>query len=183
MTTTTTETESKSMPVLPLSSDDIKALKAATTVSFVFHNMVSDWERQHYIRAVKTITEDGFERDLEKTVAVDGNIHDYQGGWMYPEEERKQYHGGYTAYASIQSAQFATHWRTILGHLRAGDKLILRWLAANDTETLVRAGLHHDELWLRVERTTAAGNKQTFEYFLDDRITPDNSTARMVRRG
>lgn len=76
----------------------------------------------------------------------------------------------------IHSAQFSQSWRTVARLLRVGDRLALQWVADNNTETLIDAGLHNDQLHLYVHR---AGDRLVFP--IATSVCPDNS-ARMIRR-
>jgi hypothetical protein len=76
----------------------------------------------------------------------------------------------------IGSAQFTECWPTIPRLLKTRDRLALRWVADNNTETLTDARLHHDQLRLYVHR--AAGR---LVFPIAASVCPDN-TARMIRR-
>ena len=84
-----------------------------------------------------------------------------------------------SCYSSILSAQYDYAWRTIVGLLRAGDRLELKFLAGNHSENLRRAELSCDELHLVVRRGEGPRAK-TLYFNVDHRICPDNSSARIV---
>lgn len=64
--------------------------------------------------------------------------------------------------------------------LKASDLLSFEMVGSNDSETLRDAGLTHDQAFVKVWRKVR--NRVTFErHLLDERITPRDSPARIVR--
>lgn len=165
----TTRTEALT---LPLTTDDVKALRKADKIVFGY---VSG---QSTILASKERKTDGFDDPLRRIIYVDTSITDYERerrneGSHVPLSERQ-----YTCFESFSSAQYTEVWQTLAQILRAGDMVALHWIAANNTMTLDEDRLAHDELQLVVKREPNI--KWTFN--VEDRITPTHSTARMIRR-
>jgi len=146
---------------MPLTTDDIKALRQATSVTFHF------------------LTDEGTtvtaRRDTKDSVFGDSTAERH----LDTEKAAFTLHGpskGKPAKAVCSiNAQHNELWNTVVTDLRVGDKLTPLWVANNDTEVLKEAGLHNDEFYLNVNR----GDK-TKTYWLDARITPDGSTAAMI---
>ena len=68
-----------------------------------------------------------------------------------------------------------TEESTIIRMLRAGDDVRLEFCASCNNGHLDQNGLHHDKLFLHVNR-----GRNRFTFLLDDSIGPDNS-ARMIK--
>lgn len=85
---------------------------------------------------------------------------------------------GATCSALLSAPTVNKTWRTVVGLLRTGDRIVPEWLADNNSENVRRAGMHTDELTLRVQR----GDREDMYFPLMHRVGPDDS-ARMIQRG
>jgi len=81
------------------------------------------------------------------------------------------------AFAMIHAAGLDDVWCSIVGFLRTGDVLSLRWRAGNNNQYLREADLHRDELRLAIRR-----GQRGWTFLVDIATGPDN-TARMIRWG
>lgn len=65
---------------------------------------------------------------------------------------------------------------TAVRHLKAGDVLSLYWLRGNDFSWMRKAGIHRDELRLRVQRDGGTKREHGLEYTLSVRERQDADT-------
>lgn len=82
------------------------------------------------------------------------------------------------AFHMIHNSDHSLTWQTIVKLLRPGDEITLRWRAGNNNGYLREAGLHADDLYLRVRRGDTA---REMEFLIARSVCRDNS-ARMVKR-
>ena len=146
--------------VIALTSDQIKALKKADTISFVYK------DGQSSILAKKRIKKGAWEGEQQVEINCGtelwgrtdklGNIKGALFTEMFPQENETL--------------------RTALSKLRKGDKLILKWWASCNNEYLNRADLYHDMLFLVVEKPN--GKKDT--YYIYSNICANNSAKMIV---
>lgn len=158
MTTTTIPT---------LDRDDLKALRNADAVCFRIYQGVP---------AIECIKKDhdefgGLER--RRDITVEGSInHAY---WSH--EERVEFT---SAFCMFGSARFTEQWKTVTELLRVGDTLKIEFRGDHGTNGLCKdAGLHADELYLRVERGEGTNRKRLW-FLLESQVSLSNS-ARMVQ--
>jgi hypothetical protein len=151
--------------VLPVTAQDLRALRHADSVVFRHH------QGQSTIEANKdgSHTKDGF--DVKHTVYVAGEVRDHDRARMYGREQ-------HAAFYMVSGAQYSDTLLTLLRKIRPGDQLTLRWTAANDNQNDEAVGWHRDELRLIVQRDQ---QKRADVYLVAAQHGPDN-TARMVRR-
>ena len=148
-----------------LTAVQVKALRHASSVCFDYLGDSNTYQ----IRCFKRIKDSGFEYEAVVTVPATGTI------TCYNEDSRKVV----GAYASSLSAQYDSALRTVFSLIKVGDRLALRFLAGNNTETLAQHGLACDELQLVVRRGEGPKSK-TLTFNIDHRICPTHSSARMV---
>jgi hypothetical protein len=164
--TTTTETT-----IPTLDRDDLKALRNADTVCFRYHDEVAT------IECLKRDSDEFGAKERRRDITVEGvvyNGYDADGGRARGAEMNY-------GFAMFHSAKYTENWRTIVGLLRADDTLRLEFRTDDATNGYVKdAGLHADELWLRIERGEGPHRKRLY-FLLDASVCPDNS-ARMCRR-
>ena len=152
-----------------LTKEHIKAIKQATTVSFRYS------DGKHTIEPSVEVNDKVYGRhELRANIEVSGQFNDYgKNSRELPIRE---------CFAYCGSAKFIPELQSVIGLLRAGDKLTLVWTANNDSETLIDAGFSHDSLSLMIHRETKSGRPKVMQFTIDDSVCPINSTARMCRR-
>lgn len=178
----TTTTETPTEPVyLAITKVDLKALRTCDSVCFD-HSPVGT----HGIRAIKRGPAPWY-IDTTCTVRVKSSVFIHGDGLDY------DYKHGKTArcFESFSSQKYNEEWQTVLGLLKEGDEIELRWVGADNngyvgrstiTETNEHGSpglgmkLHCDRLYLYVWR----GGKRKYSFYLCDSICPNN-TARMIR--
>lgn len=146
---------------------ELAALRKADTVCF--DRYWRDGDEFSKIRAIKDAkrTEaDPYAEEITVSIFVESTVRDYDAS----SSDR------HTCFHMIHSPQYSEEWMTIVGLLKAGDDLVLRWTAGNSNGYLDEAGLHRDELALVVMR-----GKRRMVFRIATSVCKDN-TARMVRR-
>jgi hypothetical protein len=157
-----------------LTADDIAALKTADRVCFYLT------EGRFYIRA---ILEHGFAEsprifsareqrlfpmadrsDREREIDVTGSVYGYDQ--VYETNKAR-------AFDMIHGRGNAL-WHTAVSLMTVGAGLSLQWCGGNDSENLREAGLHKDELQIKIK------GKRTHTLAISTSVCADNS-ARMVR--
>jgi hypothetical protein len=174
MTTTT---------VLPLSRDDITAMRSADDISFhqydgeAFiraHLRGHGEQRIFTVREQKLFTTADHSSERLRHIPVQSSAFGYgyntsgTGGWNSTNNP------GYSAFA--MTSTIGNVLRTILVLLKVDDILTLNWVADNNTEVIREANLHTDQLEIRVTR----GDK--FYVFLVKVQTGKDNSARMIKR-
>lgn len=144
-----------------LTKQELRALRNADDIVFRFFN------GKHTIEPIRRAdhSDTGFEQRIE--IEVGGSV------------ENLDWHSTAvvtSGFEMVNASQFNKEMRTIVGFLKVGDVLELKWVANNNSENMVRAGLVADELRLEVRR-----GKKVFYFNLEYSITPANSLARLVR--
>lgn len=187
MSDTPTTTPSAELGVL--TRDDLAALKLADAVTFhhapasaggpmirlYLESRMSDEPRiftpgqQRAFPAADGRDGRGRMREIRVESAAYGYGDDGGTGWRSADKPHL------TCFQMIHSAQYTECWPTIPRLLKVGDRLALGWVADNNTETLTTAGLHRDQLRLRVHRGT-----RPLVFPIATSVCPDN-TARMIR--
>jgi hypothetical protein len=146
--------------------DDLKALRTADSIVFRHTPEGST------IECIKRDRDEFGGLERRRDIAVEGTIfagYDADGGRS---RGTKMNYG----FAHFGSAHYTEQWHTVVQLLRSGDSLRLEFRTDDATNGYVKeAGLHADELYLRVER---AGKRMYF--LLDVSICPSNS-ARMCK--
>lgn len=161
----------------PLTRDDLRWLSKATTMA-AQRSHCGDTIRVEIARRFETRRPGADELAVvtvaaTRTVQVLGSVRDLQrSGNDTPEAKMV-----YRCHAWLPHLQSNALWQTALRHTRVGDRLELRWVAANDNGYLNRADLHLDQLLLAVIPPKA--REQVFSLAVS--TCPDN-TARMIRR-
>lgn len=149
-----------------LDRDDVKALRNADAIAFRHTPEGST------IECIKKDRDEYGEKERRREITVLGTVfngYDSDGGRSRGEEM----HYGF---AYFGSAQYTESWRTVASLLKVGDNLRLEFRTDDGTNGYAKtAGLHVDELYLRVER---AGKRL---YFLLDVSVCQNNSARMCR--
>lgn len=146
--------------VVAIHSNNARALRKADTLVFHFQ------KGEHFIRAIKTERDEFGTKDREIRIDVQGRVEKYRVREHDLGEVEE-------CSAIISSAQFDKALQTALAGIRAGDILVLRWVANNNSQYLDKAGLFQDHLYLQVHR--GALNHNVKEYLISSSITPNNS--------
>lgn len=166
-----------------LTRDDLKALREADAVSFHYVKSPTEGELGCYVRLTKRhddsnsavwSREDDAERIIEAQVILTAYDRDHTASDAQREVQR--------GYASSLSAKFDPHWKTAVANMKVGDALRLHFIAGNNTETLNKLGLVHDEFDLRIQRCKDGQRPVELTFRIDDSICPVGSSARMVGR-
>lgn len=173
-----------------LSKLDVQALRQADSVSFHYWEETSPEVRSvSVIRANKEVPEEKRgpfgDREVSRSVYCDVSF-------ARLSEERPT-----KCFAMIMCAKYRDTWQTVVGLLKAGDALSLRWCPDHGTNGYCKAArisgdasapehagvngavcmsIHVDELYLVVRR-----GKKTLTFLIEVSTCPDN-TARMCRR-
>lgn len=164
-----------------LTRDDLKALREADAVSFHYTAKPTTGPTC-YVRLTKKHDTSGSavwssENDAERVIEA-GVILTAYDRQHTSSDARDIRH----AYASSLSARFDPHWQTAVANMKVGDALRLHFIAGNNTETLNKSGLVHDEFDLRIQRTKEGHRPVELTFHIDDTICPMESSARMVQR-
>lgn len=163
-----------------LTADDVKALRAADSVTFFYK---PNADRAGEIVCRKTVRNaDPFgERERRWTVTTGSEFRGKHAGGAPIGPDTA------TCCESVTSAQYDEVWQTVAAMLKAGDELSLRWGADGFRNgylesAVIRPGehcagesLHVDSLEIVIRR-----NGKTLVFLLDVSVCPNN-TARMVR--
>lgn len=152
----------------PLDRPSLSVLRKATQVLFSCAPYPDQTE--HTITAIEQHRVGDLTVSSSTRLAVGGNVLDYGGRSGQPHQ----------AFAWLPDVTGDVCWHTIIGLLRAGDRLRLSWRASNNNENHRRVGFHADELRLRVGREAGRKGPHRWEFKLVQQTGPDNS-ARMVR--
>jgi hypothetical protein len=149
----------------PLSTQDIRALRSATTVTF-HHTGEGIGQLRAHLRADDSST--GF--DQVRVIDVSSRVITYQHNDPATEPAQAYYYLGYPRTSAL--------WQTILTRLQSGQAVALEWTRGNDTDNYRSVGFHADELRLSVGRS----NGRAEHFLIGYQVGPDNS-ARMITRG
>jgi hypothetical protein len=172
-----------------LTRDDLTALKLADAVTFhhttatlggpmirlYLENRMSDEPRiftaaqQRAFPAADRSDGRGRMRDIPVESSAYGYGNDGSTGWRSADTPQL------ACFHMIHSAQYTECWPTIPRLLKVGDRLALSWAADVNTDTVTAAGLHCDQLRLRVHR-----GARPLVFPIATSVCPDN-TARMIR--
>lgn len=170
-----------------LTRDDLTALRLADAVTF-HHNTIADRGPRISLHLESRMTDEpriftatqqrvfptadgrGRIRDIPLESSASGYAGNGSPGWTSADPAQL------SCFYMIHSAQFTECWPTIPRLLKVGDRLALRWVADNNTETLNDASLHNDQLRLHVHRDPGR-----LVFPIATSVCPDNS-ARMIRR-
>lgn len=153
-----------------LTTDDIKALRAADAVSF-FHR-----DGTPSIVATKRDEGDIFgyaERSREIPIHA-SRVTNYANEAPAEAEHAARY--GWSCLYYLSTAQMCETWRTIAELLKLNDVLTFQWYRANNTLHMDELGIAHDMLRLDVQR-----GKKTYTFHVAASITERTSMGRMVR--
>jgi hypothetical protein len=74
---------------------------------------------------------------------------------------------------------YSHEYMTRVNCMQAGDVLTLNWIACNDNNYMKQAGLHADELHLRIERMKD-GKRKRYDFHVTTQVCPNNSV-KMIR--
>ena len=155
------------MTIPTIDRDDLKAMRTADAVVFRSYR-----DGDSTIECVKKDRDEFGEKERRRNIAVYGSVYngyDADGGRCRGEEMRY-------GCVVLTCAQYVENWRTVVSLLRVGDELRLEFRTDEATNGYVKdAGLHADELWLRVDR-----NNKRLYFLIETSICPSNS-ARMCR--
>lgn len=157
-----------------LTKVDLKALRSADAICFDHYS--EKGEPRRGIRAIKKVENDPW--DTERTHFVPCRSHvavyDRDSFGASATDEAK-------CFQMINCAQYDDYWKTIVGLLREGDEVVLKWTGANNNGYLTQAKaggdeLYRDDLALFVRRNGSL--KYSFQ--VSTSICPNNS-ARMIK--
>jgi hypothetical protein len=148
-----------------IDAEDVKALRAADTIVFSLHE--KDGVIVSQARAIKRreIGSKWQGEDLTYDIEVGYSLICYAGSMS----ERVGRIG--RCFSHQNNSKYAGVMHTLTHHtLRAGDKISIKWVADNNNDIVREHGLHHDEIFIIIERK---GKKM--EYQIDSRVSYDNS--------
>jgi hypothetical protein len=165
---------------MALTREDVKALREATTVVFGY-SVESTYDgdgvasKRTDIRAIKRLDAQScvWSSDLTRNILAAGSMITAFDRDLGPAESVR------SACTSISVAQHDEAWRTVVGLLRVGDEIVLRWYLGNDTPAMREAGIALDELHLIVQR---ANSDKRLVFRIEHRASPTHSSARMATR-
>lgn len=175
MTETTTQISNE----FTVSKDDLKALKTCDSVCFD-HSPAGN----HTIRAIKR-GKAPFYQDATYPIKVRSSVFIHSDGPKPNLDHAK-------CFEMFSSSKYNDEWQTIVGLVKVGDEIKLRWIGADNngyvnrstvtemSEEKGNAGLgmklYHDKLYLSVWRA----GKQKYAFQVSDSVSPNNS-ARMIQ--
>jgi hypothetical protein len=175
-----------------LTRDDIAAMNAADDVSFhhnpedngpgsirLYRRSLLVTDRIWTAREQRLFPETHTSAERVRTLA---NLHSAMSGYAQPDTSTTAWNNTTEpladAFTTTGGCSYNDDWRTIVGLLRPGQRLALKWTADNNTENIRWAKMHADELRLLVYRPHHAWPRS---FLIQARVAPDNS-ARMIRR-
>lgn len=147
-----------------LTTQDIRALKHADSICFD-HTREGFGQIRAIVRAENSST--GFEQT--HTIRAFVSSLDRYG------PDRLE--NGWTAFHMESSAKYSPVAQTLIRHMRAGGQFTLNWVRDNNNDILRDAGLHQDELRMRI----APPNGKHVDVFLVRVSVGYDNTARMIR--
>lgn len=155
-----------------LTAQDVRALKHCDSLCFDHGMAHTGNDSGGQIRALLRgdTSPTGYEQTHRIPAAL-SRVQDYERG-------DRVFDGTYTAFASINSAQFSGEARTLIRHLRVGSRFSFEWVRNNSSELTREAGLVVDQLRVHVQ---GKGAKVADVFLMDVFVGRDNS-ARMVKR-
>lgn len=135
-----------------LTADDIKALAKITSITF---------RREEITLNREVPAADGWDSTTQyRTIALFGHVTDYRAHTY----SRRPVQADYYCYTSLYT--FTPGFATLVNVLKAGDTISLDWQCDNNTSPLDKAGMHADELRLKVSR-----GKHSFDILLTYHVT------------
>lgn len=158
-----------SMTRYTLTTQDVRALRHADSICFD-HNVDGTAHIRAIVRADRSSS--GFEQT--HVIPCEGRVDDYE-----QEHTQALEHRGYRAFHMEMSARYSDTAQSLVGRLRAGNAIILRWTRGNSSPVTKEIGFVRDELRLR----TGNPERDNAETFLVAVYAGYDNTARMVRRG
>jgi hypothetical protein len=178
--------------IAPLTADDVASLRKADSVTFHYFRgvgVIRAHLRGGYAAPRRIFTArqqrmfpdtDSYSADRKREIPVMTSMHGYEDGgstgWRL-ESGNDRGACNPSAFYMEHSGQYNPEWLTIANLTRPGDMLMLVWTADNNTSYIRDAGLHNDELTIKIVR----GGKVVHTLFVAQSVTPDNS-ARMIHR-
>lgn len=165
----------------PLTAADVKALRAAEGVTFhhtrgesfiraTLNSPVSG-EPRVFTASQQRLFPDASGADRARTVRCRAVIADY----AELDRSRRQ-DDLLRSDCYVYGSPGRDTWRTVLDLLRAGDCLMLCWVAGNNNGYLDEAALYSDELFVVIRR-----GQRRWTFLVAHSVCPAN-TARMIRR-
>lgn len=152
------------MTALPITAEQLKLIRKATTVVFRTMHGRSKLEA--------SVAKYGETDSAIRTEVTCNHRLDYypvgSGDYSYGREIESAFH-------MEHSAQQSQEWLTIAGFMRAADELELLWVANNSTESIRDAHLVADQLKLRISR-----KGKLYTFLIRCQCGEDNS-ARLVK--
>lgn len=147
-----------------LTAQDIRALKHADALCFD-HTGTGEGQIRAIMRAENSST--GFEQ-THTIRAYLSTVNNYG-----PDDPVN----GWTAFHMFTSAKYDTVAQTLIRHMRTGGQFTLDWVRDNNNDILRDAGLHQDELRMRI----APPNGKNVDVFLVRVSVGRDNSARMIR--
>lgn len=175
-------------PTTALNNSELAALRMADVITFHVY------QGRGFIRAHLNALHEIYtarEQHVFATVNIDGGRYreiacefrakgfggDGERCWSYELDHAPKL----SAFASVSGTDYGDNaWPTTAQALRVGDRLCLSWIADNNNAVVKDAGLHRDQLTLRVARGDAA-KPRSLAFLIAVATSLDNS-ARMVKR-
>lgn len=152
-----------------LSSDDVKALRAADRIIF----RMESGSAPSSIEAVKCGSDAFGATERQRIIGARTRLGVWGDGAYGRTPDNAS---AYRAFAMIHTPQLSEEWRTIAALIRAGDELTLEWQrGAAESQVIRSAGLIGDMLRLIISR-----GDRDMTFLVDVSVGRDN-TARMIR--
>lgn len=146
-----------------LTKEDIKALKEAESVAFVLE--VPPEDRWNAFSKIICRSE-----EKDKTIHCDAEISNYGAAVL----------GDIVSGAfSLMLPNFDDAWRTILEHVKEGDRITVGWRACNNNQLLWDADLYKDDIYIVIKRYSRGKHKRL--NFNLSSVVCKNNTAKIIK--
>lgn len=139
----------------------VRELRAAEGIIF-------QQQQRHGASIVTVVTGATRDQDTRMSIPARGRLTDYKGT-IHEVEDAECFH-------YEMNAQFSDHIPSILRRITAGCVVTLHWVRDNNNETIEKAGLHFDMLYLQIDKPGARR-----EVYLVRATCSLDNTARMIR--
>lgn len=160
----------------PLTRQDVLAIRQADRI-VLLHSPAETGSRCHgqgTVRCIKKLSAPGpFDEDEKRyEIQTESGVTDFG---------RRSPDGYNCSQVDSWASHFCNPWRTVGAWIKPGDCLAIHWTGANDCQLLKDAGLHTDQVEVRITRANRKGDRsKTYAFIIGHATGPDNCV-RMVR--